>query len=284
MTKENTELVKRVTENMPDKDRLIRAATLMGGIRAVNRVAENLSAQTMAALIEFQKEDLHEIYGFSRFVDFLEESEYSPMSKNEFYKRKDIFEAEGLKLYDAFNEAKIPLSTRKLLLEKNDIPIYVDGDNLIVGETETPISNNSEIKQLVQDLAAEIRHSKDALKIKEKKIETLQTQVETGQEDYNELQRAFDGANQGTPYQQALVKAVGALVQLAVVANQTPIVEKSIRGVDDLQALMAQMSNVRAALCQDDFIFTDNAAAQDISPLARLALEESGDWNDENEQ
>lgn len=256
------------------------ALMFIGGIRAIDRLADNLSAQTITALIQVEEKNLYKHLGFNRFVDFLDD--YG-LNKNRFYERKKLLEDEGIETYDLFNASRIPLSTRKLLLESGDVPIYVDGDNLIIGESETPISDNTQIKQLVQDLAGEIRISKDALKTKEKRIENLKSQVETGQSEYDELRRAFDSASDGTEYQKALVKAIGGLLNLAVVANQTPIVEKALRGRDDLQALMSQMANVRIALVQDDFIFTESDM-REISPLARQAIEETGDWDDEDEQ
>jgi len=262
-----------------------RAYLLLGGIRAADHISKNVSSQAIGALIEFQKTDLHEAFGFKRFADFLDNYEYSPMTKNEFYDRKKVFETEGAQLFDAFNDAKIPISTRKLLVENNDVPIYVDGDKLIVGEVETSISDNAQIKQVVQQLAAEIRGAKDVLKAKDTKIEKLSNQVQTGTQEYEELRRATLAANEGTPYQQALVKAVGALVNFAAVAKETPLVEKGLRGRDDLTALMAQMKLVRSALYLENFVFTDEQTpdTQDLSPLAVQAVEETGDWNDEKE-
>ena len=79
-----------------------KALVLIGGLRAVNRVADNLNAQVISALAEFQQQELYKHFGFDRFADFLDQSEYSPMSKSAFYRQKELYESEG-QIYDTFN-------------------------------------------------------------------------------------------------------------------------------------------------------------------------------------
>ncbi|MDQ3322431.1 MAG: hypothetical protein M3525_08390 [Acidobacteriota bacterium] len=100
------------------------------------------------------------------------------------------------------------------------------------------------------------------------------------------LDRSVAAAQTGTPYEQAFVRAVGALINLALAANNAPVIEKDARGRSDIETLWKQMILVRTALYQDNFAFTDDVDTSEkpISDLARKAIAESGDWDDEDEQ
>ena len=240
----------------------------------------------MNALITFQNEKMHENLGFNRFADFLDKSDYSPMSKTDFYRRKELFESEGAEIYDAFNAIKIPMSTRKLIAQSNGADIVIEGDEILIGDERADLSDLPVIKTLIKSLASANEKFTENRDSQDKKIEKLESQVKTGLSEFEELRRSFDAAKTGTPYEQALVKTIGAMINLSAEARNLTLVEKEKRGRSDIKALWTQMLIVRNSLLQDDFVFTDvmNTDAPEISPLARKALSEDDDWGDEYEQ
>ena len=285
---EDEHAAEMVTNNLAKHDEAsrFRALMVLGGVRAVDRVTQNLSSQVMNALIAFQKEDMHELLGYSRFADFLDQSEYSPMSKSDFYRRKEIFETEGAEIYDAFNSLKIPMSTRKLLANSSAGEISIDGNEIVIGDERADLSDLPTIKELIKTLADESRQLTETGEKNKKHFEKLKEQITTGQKEYDELRRSIDAAQTGTPYEQALMKAIGALIKLAIVANDTPIVEKDARGRTDIETLWKQMMTVRTALLQDDFAFTDEVGGygKPISEIAKKVLAMDDDWGDQLEQ
>lgn len=221
-----------------------RALLLLGGVRAVNRVAENLSSQSIAALIEFQKEGLHEAFGFARFADFLDQSELSPMRKSEFYRRKELFEAEGGMLFDAFNASRIPSQTRKLLL-KNNVAVTVDGDELVIEDQRVPVSDAAAVKDLVQTFHETLR-DRDATEAKlKKKVDDQAEKIRVGTEELKDLQKTVDALQDDTPFARALMKAVGSLSDLSQQVRELPEKERLTRGEDDLKTVASLFFRLR---------------------------------------
>lgn len=160
-----------------------RSLLLLGGMRAADRIASALSAQVMANLIAFEKEKMHEQMGYRRFVDFLERSPYSPMTKHQFYKRREIFEREGEEVFDLMNDIGLPLARRKMLgrgqvrLEGETVIVKDGGDELSIG-----LDDRGRILETLSALA-------DANAEKAKKLER-------GQEDYERLKRKLASARE----------------------------------------------------------------------------------------
>src|SRR5436190_5540199 len=69
----------------------LNAMYVLGRIKQTGHLAgaifSNLAAQEIRALEYFQKEKLHEALGFDTFNDFLDESEYAPVTKRQYYDR-----------------------------------------------------------------------------------------------------------------------------------------------------------------------------------------------------
>jgi len=118
-----------------------RALFILGGVTVTNRLADALGSEAIKTLLRFQDEQLYLALGYSKMVDFLSESEFAPMSKQQFYDRKALLEKEGEQLFDMLTELGISIRKRKLLGKGN---IEVSGDTLIVhnGDESTEIAIN----------------------------------------------------------------------------------------------------------------------------------------------
>jgi hypothetical protein len=159
-----------------------RALLFLGGMRAADRIASALSAQVMANLIAFEKEKMHEQMGYKRFVEFLDRSPYSPMSKHQFYKRREIFEREGEQVFDLMNDIGLPLARRKLLGRG---AVRVEGETVFINdgsddEISIELGNRARILETLSALA-------DANAEKARRLER-------GMEDYERLKRKMDDA------------------------------------------------------------------------------------------
>lgn len=258
-----------------------RAAVAIGVIGAFEKIANVLSAESIRALIQFQESKMHESLGFDRFENFLNESPYAPMTKNQFYDRKKLLETEGDSLYDLLNNVGIPVSKRKLLAS-GQTSISIEGNEIIVGEERADLSDLPTIKSLIRELATDNQKMSDEQKSKDKKIEDLQSRVKTGQSEYEEIRRAMDAANSGTPYERALMKTISAMLNLTLEAGKLTLVETQTRGKADIELLWNQMLNVRAALQQEDYAFIENANT-DLPESVKKVLSEDDDWGDEEE-
>lgn len=126
-----------MTTNQPDNSERDSALLFLGGMRAADRIAAALSAQVMSNLIAFEREKMHEACGFTRFAEFLDRSPYSPMTKHQFYKRREVFEREGEQVFDLMNEIGLPLARRKLLGRGQ---VRVEGETIVVQDGDDEIS------------------------------------------------------------------------------------------------------------------------------------------------
>lgn len=193
----------------PEAQARERSLLLLGGMRAADRIASALSAQVMANLIAFEKEKMHEQMGYRRFVDFLERSPYSPMTKHQFYKRREIFEREGEEVFDLMNDIGLPLARRKMLGRGQ---VRLEGETVIVkdggDEVAIDMDDRARILETLSALA-------DANAEKAKKLER-------GQEDYERLKRKLASATEekGAPDKDELERVtLSATAMLSALAG-----------------------------------------------------------------
>lgn len=279
---DHAEAVEKAIQTNHDKDTYARSLLLLGGIRAVDRITQNLSSQVMTAMITFQQEDMHESLGYNRFADFLDDSEYSPMSKNEFYKRKDIFEKEGSELYDAFNSMKIPLSTRKLLAQSNGGEISIEGDKIIIGETEVATTETDVIKEVVKSLANEIRSANANADKQKSQVEKLNNQIKEGVEQYEILDRKYQSLSEGSPLDRAQSQLVNSFIRFNDELSKTTVIVKT--GKEDfLDTLWMLLQESRKRLGSSRN-FSDSTAEKslNISELTKKVLAGDDDFGDDD--
>lgn len=193
----------------PEAQARERSLLLLGGMRAADRIASALSAQVMANLIAFEKEKMHEQMGYRRFVDFLERSPYSPMTKHQFYKRREIFEREGEEVFDLMNDIGLPLARRKMLGRGQ---VRLEGETVIVKDGGDEVSINMDDRARILETLSALA---DANAEKAKKLER-------GQEDYERLRRKLASAaeDKGAPDKDELERiTLSATAMLSALAG-----------------------------------------------------------------
>ena len=231
------------------------ALFFLGGVRATNGIADALSIEVIRALINFQEEKRYESLGYTNFVDFLENSEYAPMSKNQFYDRKALLEKEGDKVFELMNSLSMPVSKRKLLGKGN---IQLDGETVIVtgddGEqTEIEIKDRSRLLETLAALA-------DANAEKTRKIQTQQSKIEKGDTEVLNLQKKLDEAKarpgEAKPLD-FLIRVTNSIDAMAEMVKQQTLVEKERDGEFYLNGIYAAFVRLQHAYGRKDLTFGD---------------------------
>lgn len=224
-----------------------RALFILGNIRATDRIAKALGSQAMIAAFAFQKENLHADLGYPAFAEFLDESEFSPMSKHEFYERKKIFENEGVNLFDALNELEVPLKTRKLLGKGN---IQLDGETVVLIDPATSEEIRFELKdktRILETITALADSSADL----RKKVESQKTKLDSADnlilnlsEEVERVKVSKIAASEN-PHSSALMNLVAAFGLMTLEAESLSAIEKeqfATRTFETIAALMNRLS------------------------------------------
>lgn len=257
----------------------------LGAINAMTAIAQTLNSNLIRGLQTIRDKGLYRALGYERFDFFLDLYEYSPMKYKKFNYIEKQFKAEGDEVFDLLNSLNVPMSTRKLIAESEAGAIVIEGDEIFIGDERADLSNLPVIKTLVKKLASANEKFHENKKVQDTKIERLEEQIETGTKEFEELRRAVDAQQEGTPYEQKLMKAHAALIALAIEAKKLPLTITQTRGRDDVESLWKLMLVVRHELQQDDFQLIDdlNTNGNSISKEAMQVLEQDGDFGDENE-
>lgn len=195
----------------------LEAMMAIGAIGATNAIASALSARTIRALQKARDTKLHENLGFNRFDDFLDSSQYSPMSYKQFYNREQLLEKEGDEIFDFLNSIQLPMSRRKLLTSG---ALEIEGDAVVLGEERISLSDKRRIVQTLSELSAKT----SAL---EEKVEKQSKTIAKGKEDVDNWKRKVDEAKSSavigdaptTPFGQALLLVIAGLAQLTDAAK-----------------------------------------------------------------
>lgn len=165
---------------LPSSSDREKAVFRIAQISMAGRIGSAINAEAMKELIRFRADGEHVALGYKRFVDFLELSELSPMTKHQYYERKSVFEKENSLVWDQLTDIGIPIAIRKRLpqgtFEVQDDKIVIHGD-----EGDQTLSLDAANRtQVIQ-----------AVKLLHKSLVEKQTQLEKGKEDYRKLKERF---------------------------------------------------------------------------------------------
>lgn len=162
---------------------------VLGGVRAVNSVADALSAQSIRALQRIRDEEMYRAEGFKRFDTFLDESPLSPMNYKKFNRLETALLNEGDELFNYLNAINAPMARRRLLGKGT---LTIEGEEIVVRQ------DKEEQRIAVGDravLLSTLSKFADQNGEQRRKIERQEKKLKKGEEDYKALLR--HGA---TPY------------------------------------------------------------------------------------
>ncbi len=237
----NTNTTMVAKENKKD-----RALILIGAVNAVNHIAQTLSAQTMRGLQKIRDDKVFESLGFTRFDDFLNESEYSPMTYRQFYDREKLLLQEGDQVFDLMNTLKLSHKQRRLLGaghvqidEKNGTVIIVTGEDLEEEVAEIELTDRTRLLQTLSALADQAA----SLNVKATK---QKVQIERGEKQVEDLKKKLDDAKNrpgATSSYQLMMTITTALDTFAEFAKTFPDVQK-------MQESSLYLNTIRAAFAR----------------------------------
>lgn len=225
-----------------------KALIIISGINVARRIAQAISSESMRALITFQEEKIYESLGFENFVDFLNNSEYAPMTKSQFYERKNLLENEGDATFDLLNSFSMPVSKRKLLGKGN---IALDGETVIITgddgeETTIEITDRTRLLETLTALAdnsAELRRKVESQKTKLNKADDFIINLQDEMHRVKTEKHAeFTDFHAG-----ALLNLVVAFKALEHQAEQLTLIEQTKFAPPVFETIAAQMDALSQA-------------------------------------
>lgn len=168
---------------------------VLGGVRAVNSVAEALGAQSIRALQRIRDEELYKAEGFTRFDAFLDESPLSPMNYKKFNRLETALLNEGDELFNYLNAINAPMARRRLLGKGT---LTVEGEEIVVrhghddDEQRIAISDRGVLLSTLSKLA-------DQNGEQQRKIGRQEKRLKKGEEEYKALLRCGSTPFKATP-------------------------------------------------------------------------------------
>ncbi|MET0646413.1 MAG: hypothetical protein ABW208_07305 [Pyrinomonadaceae bacterium] len=220
---------------------------VLGGVRAVNSVAEALGAQSIRALQRIRDEELYRAEGFTRFDTFLDESPLSPMNYKKFNRLETALLNEGDELFNYLNAINAPMARRRLLGKGT---LTVEGEEIVVrhdkDEQRIAISDRGVLLSTLSKLADQTEEQRRTIERQKKKLKK-------GEDDYKNLQRQTpNGAApfKATPaaVKQLAFDALAALGLLTTAAGKLPEQEALALRESLLTPLAEQWDALHAAL------------------------------------
>jgi hypothetical protein len=202
MSKTKTEMVKKQEAieiqvmNAEQSDQIHMLGILQGAKQVANGLQKLVSAQVINTLDAFQKEEKYKALGFDTFVDFLNNSPYAPMKKDEYYDRKALLDKEGESTYDALNSLNLPVYRRKALAAG---AIRVEGEMVLIGgedgqEERVPITETRRLKQILKDLTDANVVKSDALEVANRKLAKALKDKESAESEVEDLHEQLAAA------------------------------------------------------------------------------------------
>lgn len=280
-------LAKRVEENKSFAERNVSTAIsasqetinqqnawlTMGGIMVINHIAQALNAQTIRGVQRIRDEELYKPLGFSRFDDFLDEWNESPMTYKKFNEQEKLLMREGDALFDVLSSVKLSMRQRRMLGAGN---IQLEGENVIIksvatdgAEEKTESVSLSDRTRLIQILSAVTDQNfllndknikqKEKIERGEKQIETLQKKIDAG---YG------NGTSQLAHFEMNM-RVMSQLNQYVdFVKNDLTLVEKERDGETYLNGLWVAFNRLRDAYGRTDLDFSTGAVER--KPLGEM--------------
>ena len=218
--------VARISEEAAD------ALKLLGAVQAGLNISKSVSARSIRALQSFLDSEGYKVLGHDNLTDFLNNSPHSPMTKNQYYDRLEILDREGDATFDLLNQMRIPVAVRKQIGDGN---IKLEGDKIIIGTEEIPVSDTKKVKEIVRTLVDETATQKRTIERGKNEVTKFKKKLDTAKQS---------GATAGSPFEQALLTLLGAFNLLITEVEKLSEEERE----EKLSIVLAQIANQRLRL------------------------------------
>lgn len=200
-------------------DRTLESAEVLGALKSSLRLSEGLNGHAFREFARWLKDKRYQDIGFKTELDFLA-SHRSPMSKSQFFERKNVFAKEGEELFDLLNAVNVPLSTRKLLGKGDDVRI--EGKHLVIGEARVRRDDWDGIARAFKLISDKADEQTRTIERGRKENKNLKKKLET-----EKAQPALTST--GNPFFGALLNVCGSFSLLAAEAERLSPEERDQR-------------------------------------------------------
>lgn len=277
------EIVEQRAVEASEKAKL-EAAFILGRVKQNDHIAQaiatNLGSQTIMALERFQEEKKFKALGFDTFDQFLDNSDLSPMTKTQYYTRRQMMNAHTPEVFDLLTAVGISMRSQKMLVGE----IAIRGDKLVIGDDEVDVSaSGGMLKEAIEKIVDEKRELQTKLAKAEKKVEDQAEKLSRGEQDFEQLQRNFDALRESNPYERMLARTLTNLLELTEHIGDLPDKKKSSAGVNAMPLLWEAIRRVRSSY-GTTFTFEDvdsPTTSSDLDDIARQVLAGGDDLDDE---
>ena len=200
--------------DIKERHRVSQFAQRLGAIKAVAVLGHHLSS---TAFREFQQyvedndgEAWRAIGRYTNLVDFLNSPD-SPMTKHQYYSRRDAITREGDIAFDLLNALDISLRGRKLLGEGE---IRIEEEEVVIGDNHIPISDRTQVRAIIATLIESRSTAQDTIEKQSRVIERGRKDVDKYKRRLVDAERRGGVPTDATPHGQALLTLVGSYRKL----------------------------------------------------------------------
>ena len=225
----------------------------LGRVQATDRIAETLRGEMLRALIAVEEQKKYKRLGFKTFAEFLEKSDLSPLTRNQYYDRRKLLDKEGEKLFDLYPSIGISMRTRKLLGEGN---VSYDGENLTVRNGNLELTYHRDDFNRAAEIITAIADSRADTT---RKLEKTELALDKAMDDNADLKKKIEDVkaskygDAGNAADRALIVAISSVTGLAKESAALSTADKRQFGPAMLERLAGAMSELAAALDAGDW-------------------------------
>lgn len=222
LIKQGKEKAAEITAQAVETDNVlaqaIRSAEIVGAAKVLDHLAAALNAQAMRHWEGFQQAEGYRVYECDSFVDFLDKYRPMGLTKNKYYERKALLEAEGDDAFDLLNQYGVPATIRKQLSAG---AIEITKDEIIVGDKSAPIGDAKQVKALFKEVVDAFDRLETKSGKTEKEVEKLKKRLEDAEARASKTVN-FSRHDETDPANAAYLRVISALVELTRELNELP--------------------------------------------------------------
>lgn len=214
---------------------------VFGAARYANNVRGMSTTHVVEFLLEAEREDWHVDLGHRTFVDLIE----SFMSKSSFYRAKELYLKEGAQNFKYLEEWKVSDRTRQLLSSGD---IFVDGNEVVIGgEERVPLGESKVIKTVIEQLVRDKVTAETVLAKSEAVVAKKDAKNKDLSAENQRLNEVLDAMEEGTPFEQAYLRAIKALITLKNEIEELDHDERRERAGVDVPEFERRLEEIREA-------------------------------------
>lgn len=209
----------------------------LGGIKAISALADNLNAARIIAIQRIRDEKLYLASGCTRFDEFMDKHEKSPMPYDRFNNIEKVFKTVGTYEFDLLRGSGLSMRQMKALKAGD---VVVEGGEVVIGGDErVSLGEDRKIRTLVEQLIADRKDAETREAKTRDDLEKSNEKNRIGEAQNERLRRELDEADTSR-IQRAYLHALNAQLLFVEAVGELDDDEKAERGPEDLKFFAGQ--------------------------------------------